>query len=346
MNTAYSINPKLKVYEYKGKNKRYILDIDPQKKKMVVNDPDLLIIMRALPKKFTKNEASKVLSINDFDELWDFLIESGILISVNQLKKEFKLFPSHYPESWKEAVSYHLSVRDFPFLDMGITGAMTVDNEIMKRYEDSSPPPSVYQSFDTGKGMELEYIENILNEDRKVKNGINIQSLTILLDVAFGERSKFDRRIRKNGYYEMEKILKAVPSGGGRNPSEGLIVVKKCSGLKEGVYHYNVRRHVLEYMGPPKTILENIDDQNYDIFILTAPLLERAQWRYRDPRSYRAILVDIGHINGCLSTVGHKYKIKTQLLTHCDHQKITESLGLDWNIQPCMTILGLKENSL
>ena len=65
MNTAYSINPKLKVYEYKGKNKRYILDIDPQKKKMVVNDPDLLIIMRALPKKFTKNEASKVLSIND-----------------------------------------------------------------------------------------------------------------------------------------------------------------------------------------------------------------------------------------------------------------------------------------
>lgn len=45
---------------------------------------------------------------------------------------------------------------------------------------------------------------------------------------------------------DLNKTRRAYPSGGARYPLEVYLLVLKGSGIKQGLYHYNVKRHALE----------------------------------------------------------------------------------------------------
>lgn len=291
---------------------------------------------------FIKN-CSKATSINESEakELWNFLISEKLIVEYqpDSIKSDF-------PKSWKEPYLFLRSVNNYPFLDMGISDAMIVDNEIMKNYDEEENPPPVFQNFNTGKGIRLEFIESIINEGKHVAGGMNLCTLTCILDVSFGARFVTKRTVHDNGYFEMEKIFKSIPSGGGRNPSEAFVIIRECEDISSGVYHYSVEQHTLEYLGAPDKFLNLIpESEKFEVFMLNAPILKRAQWRYRDPRSYRALLIDIGHTLGAVATISHKSNLSAEVISFCKLKKITKELGLNWNLQPCMAVMGIRSRA-
>ena len=109
--------------------------------------------------------------------------------------------------------------------------------------------------------------------------------IALLLDVCFGERGRL--RVAGNGTC----VLKSIPSGGARHPTEVFLAAFDLDGIPAGVYHYEVERHRLERVRSGQQ-RDAFARATLDLFVKheTPPagalvftsLLERAMWRYRD----------------------------------------------------------------
>ena len=95
---------------------------------------------------------------------------------------------------------------------------------------------------------------------------------------------------------------RTVPSAGGLFPIETYTVINNVEGIDQGIYHYNIKDHVLECLKLGDYRIEAMKaclDQKmvYDsaiTFVWTA-IIERSKWKYLQ-RCYRYIYMDAGHI--------------------------------------------------
>jgi SagB-type dehydrogenase family enzyme len=120
-------------------------------------------------------------------------------------------------------------------------------------------------------------------------------------DIAFALKETFgvQREVRNvfGGH-----VLKAYPSGGARHPIEVYLAARAVDGLAPGFYHYHPHlQRLTEVNG--ETALVGINDACFNkegiesasvVVILTVRWL-RHSWKYRYPRSYRMVLLEIGH---------------------------------------------------
>jgi SagB-type dehydrogenase family enzyme len=96
--------------------------------------------------------------------------------------------------------------------------------------------------------------------------------------------------------------LKTSPSGGSRHPIEIYVWARRVAGLPAGLYHYACDRHQLELVRRQRS---RVSAQRYlptQFWYESAPAIvffsavyERYQWKYGDPRAYRATLIEVGH---------------------------------------------------
>lgn len=162
------------------------------------------------------------------------------------------------------------------------------------------------------------------------ENDINLLDLSYLLWATQGVK-----QIKGNNY----ATLRTVPCSGARHPFETYLLVKKCKGLSQGIFHYLPIEHKLEFIKP----IQNIDDviarsvngQNWAIkanvlFIYTY-VPYRAEWRY-DIKAYRPSLIDLGHIGENLYLASTALNLGTCGIAAYDDEYINnELLNIDVN---------------
>ena len=97
--------------------------------------------------------------------------------------------------------------------------------------------------------------------------------------------------------------MKTSPSGGDLHPIEAYVLVQRVKGLKRGIYHYNAKRHELEWLRKGiarRTLERNLGSQWWfakgAFLVLMTAVFGRTQWKYNFPRAYRAILLEAGHV--------------------------------------------------
>ena len=96
--------------------------------------------------------------------------------------------------------------------------------------------------------------------------------------------------------------FRASPSAGALYPLEIYPFIFNVEGLQKGIYHYNVKDHLLELIRPGDcsdlmfeyTFEQEMVKKASSVFVLSA-LFERTQWKYGE-RGYRYILLDAGHL--------------------------------------------------
>ncbi len=97
--------------------------------------------------------------------------------------------------------------------------------------------------------------------------------------------------------------FKTSPSGGALHPIETYVLALHIAGLAPGLYHYAADRHRLELLrrgATPRHVTRYLPGQPWyqdaaALFLFTARF-SRPQWKYRFARSYRAVLLDAGHL--------------------------------------------------
>jgi SagB-type dehydrogenase family enzyme len=223
----------------------------------------------------------------------------------------------------------------------------------MAEYAAASPPPSPYQEFMAIRRMPLPHLTTAADAQRRAEQiasgrGSDADAIGFAIDFTFGERGEVD------GGPAGHMLRKVVPSGGSRHPTEVFVVAFEADGIESGVHHYNVRRRSLDLLRAGH-VEDRFADLTFDLLprlrtrpavaLVLAPLLSRAMWRYREPRSWRSIPIDVGHAVGCLVAV-----LDALGRPHVEADKFRDRnlaafIGVDPLVQTPMAVLAVGRNA-
>lgn len=167
--------------------------------------------------------------------------------------------------------------------------------EVYKDYpgspETGLPPPAFPDGID---------LKEVVSRRRSVrafsKRPVTLAQLSTMLWASAG----ITRRAAGSEY-------RAAPSAGALYPVETYLVANNVEGVEPGLYHYPVKRHVLEQLrkgelgsaAAEAALDQNMASEAAVDFIWTA-IFERSVWKYRQ-RAFRYVYLDCGHIAGQLA---------------------------------------------
>jgi SagB-type dehydrogenase family enzyme len=246
---------------------------------------------------------------------------------------------------------YHLWIHDYPFVDMSDKDeAVENDRERMAAYEETEPVPDVCRHYPTSRLVDLPEPTNdgfdlpvgeVLFESGEGgdADALSVATLSDVLFYVFGQIGIQEFPVQG------DFLIKTSPSGGSRHPTECYVVCRDVLGVPDGIYHYSVRSHALETVRseiPPA--VESQPGNEAPVTLVLASVVERNMWRYREPRTYRVLLHDVGHLVqtlGYVSTAHERLSSATRL-TPMQPNRIEEALALDQLVEPVITTVALK----
>jgi hypothetical protein len=277
-------------------------------------------------------------------ELVSMLLEAKLLVDAQDPEEIFATQECAQWErfGWSEAFFLHCSTRDYPFLDYSTPNFRAPDFALMEEYRRSSEPPPRFKAYDSFPRIALEPPKELSGScdlglclagksDKDLRPMTDSLLSTLLFEV-FGCRGTFTWK------GQGDFLLKSSPSGGARHPTECYLLLGEASALGPSVCHYSVKEHALRKLHAFPGMLEfeqtlrkcfwdyedRITFMPHCVLILSS-VVERAQWRYRDPRSHRAIIVDAGHLLGTCRAVLNKSDVN-YFVTHGLREREIESL--------------------
>lgn len=176
-------------------------------------------------------------------------------------------------------------------------------NKMGEGYLDWTNKPDTYKHYSNTKKIELPLskefqtlsFDETIRKRKSVRNfsekNLTLQQLAYLLWSSTGIQ-------RKQRGYEFRN----APSAGALYPIETYLFANKVETLPVGLYHYNIKSHMLEE-------LKTGDFSNYltnsclgqsmlssaAIVIIWSAIFFRTKWKYKQ-RAYRYIYLDCGHV--------------------------------------------------
>lgn len=259
------------------------------------------------------------------DRIIEMLPPSG----VEQLRESGILEPGGMPAT-PLGGNYYMATRDHPFLDMS-EGARSLRNdaEIMRDYLAGSQPPPPFASLGTGTPHKLPLPTNLSIDE--IFNSVEYQFAYIIGSAFSTLRYQHPYEDPTTLYSQPPIAGRAVPSGGSRHPSEAIITVRKSPSVAPGRYHFATENNSLVEV--PDAAQERsdsdplLDEASWNVSIDICMMVERGMYRYRDPRSFRALPVDAGHVDAQLASFAAYCNWHYESQTSID-MNFGESLGI------------------
>jgi SagB-type dehydrogenase family enzyme len=347
----YELNPLLLIHPATENGKRVLVaTTDWQVNPLVLLDYRIPYCISVLPYQFDVELAIQRWSISAevfeiADVLWKLLVDYRIIISLEKPDAQRLKIQDWERHGWGNAVMYHEATKDYPFVHMNKPSGKKEDRGRMLEYMEVAMPPNIYHEkkhFDRVSLPKIHDGDNVdalaasFSENEKKE----IPGLGLVFDLVFGERDFHFPGILKTS--NLPNIHKITPSGGARHPNEAYLANFSISTLETGLYHYNVEHNSLDLYARGNYFKE-LKAGTLDLFLkykdelpramlVISSRVERAMWRYRDSRSWRAILMDAGHSLRAFRTVCQVLDIKTY-----PYQKFKdEEVSLIFEIDPYM----------
>jgi SagB-type dehydrogenase family enzyme len=278
--------------------------------------------------------------------------QKGLLIHKDDDIADFESNASSwYDYNWVDAVDFYAHTRNYPYVDYSEWQAFATDQNRMEEYAEEEPVPPVYKTYANADRVELpdpdgsEYAGfddlndiSMLDPDLDA-NRPDVEALSRLLYYVFGERGTIT--FEQQGTF----LRRTSPSGGARHPTEAYVAAVDVDGLDPGFYHYSVKEHALEKLDT-RSVEHALDSAVYELNVDNVPgfeiscvlflgsVLERSMWRYRESRTYRIILNDVGHLLETLKFVCLAEDLYTYFGHGFDESEMEDILGLDGLEEP------------
>jgi SagB-type dehydrogenase family enzyme len=231
---------------------------------------------------------------------------------------------------WQEAYDYHLATYDYPFLDYSQDGN-SIDEQRMRRYRHLEPEPERTKRFPNRlqslqapscpaalAELRVPIAEALVPNSTSIQKPLTSEALLTLLSIAFG-------RLRETAIPDEPAIAplirKTSPSGGSRHPTEGYVVVHDVPELESGIYHYAVGASTLDQIcgAMPLATLRDCAPGLFwapfdpSALLILTTVFSRNMYRYREPRTFRTVFMDIGHVLGTIEVAARALGIRTYL---------------------------------
>jgi SagB-type dehydrogenase family enzyme len=132
------------------------------------------------------------------------------------------------------------------------------------------------------------------------------------------------------------KLLRTVPSAGGRHPFETFLVINNVADLKPGLYRYLAMDHKLALLLESEDLSKKLVDISYGqkfleknavTFIWLADTY-RMNWRYGS-RGYRYLFIEAGHVAQNLLLSAESIECGACVIGKYSDDAINKLLGVD-----------------
>lgn len=129
-------------------------------------------------------------------------------------------------------------------------------------------------------------------------------------------------------------IRRFYPSGGALYPLETYLGIQKVEGIEPGIYHYNVKDHLLEQLLKKPGIEDFKQALLYPwsreaaAFFITTAVWDRNFIKYKD-RGYRIVLLEAGHLTQNLALTAAALKIGCCNLVGFHNKRVNEILDIN-----------------
>ncbi|MDE0268265.1 MAG: hypothetical protein OXI96_04405 [Acidimicrobiaceae bacterium] len=267
------------------------------------------------------------------------LLYEGILVSVQEADQDVdELLES--PEQ-RAAWYYHHGTFDFPFTDdHDDHGVSQTDRDLMKKYRLEHPDDFRCKQVRHGevdlasdrssvRGLDLGPARGQFNSAQKE---VELPSLLWLLTAKIGS-------VRMGEGIE-PAFLRTSPSGGSRHPTEIYVAYAKgCQLETPSLHHCQMSPAGLVSLPIPEGHSADqwadfgdslsLHEQNEVFYLLFTTMFERNMYRYREPRTFRTVFMDVGHLVMTATRIFKNcgYQVSSSLAL--DHERIGKCLGLE-----------------
>jgi SagB-type dehydrogenase family enzyme len=188
------------------------------------------------------------------------------------------------------------------------------------------PPP---------KSLSKDTFDVVIQNRRSIRNfskkAMTIDQLSYLLWASTGVSRK---------EYGFE--LRTAPSAGALYPIETYIVINNVENISQGVYHYNIRNHLLEEIKTgdfrttiSKAALDQIMCYHAAAVFIWTAIFNRSKCKYGE-RAYRYIYLDAGHIAENLALSASSLKLGSCQIAALYDDEVNKLIDID----------GIKESTI
>jgi SagB-type dehydrogenase family enzyme len=239
---------------------------------------------------------------------------------------------------WRAAFDHHLATFDYPFLDYAGNGVAR-DRQRMKDYATIEsyrrPRPNhpdgaqVYELPSVPEGLgRLQCSSSQALLGKTVKVGIfDRETIAALMATTFGYLTPPGRRGR---------TTRTSPSGGARHPIEAYLIAIDVADMAAGTYHVAAERGLLNRVGdlPEPSVLDAMFPGflmatfPHRAMVVFTALFERNAYRYREPRTYRTIFMDAGHLSATLELAARSAGLRCFIHHGMADDEVERFLGL------------------
>ncbi|MFG2938318.1 SagB/ThcOx family dehydrogenase [Streptomyces sp. NPDC048282] len=244
---------------------------------------------------------------------------------------------------WHEAVEYHTLCFDYPCVDYSEALGILADRDRMRDYQSYEPDTDRYKLDYTDRpgvglpGLTADLIPATAHDIWAGRTGaapVDREALEKVVAAAFGMTGRIIPRTES-----APLLRRSSPSGGGRHPSEAYVVVRDIAGLEPGWYHVTMLPFSLRSVEGP-----SVDDASLSrlfpntlgrfplhakALVVLTTVFERNMYRYREPRTYRTVHMDAGHLAATTRIAARSLGL-TAAIFYCDAaREIEDALGVD-----------------
>jgi SagB-type dehydrogenase family enzyme len=248
---------------------------------------------------------------------------------------------------WLPEGGFHFLTKDAPY----VGGDWTIE-QIMRTIPDTPSPP-LFKKIEGVESVSLPFHEletdsffqtlHARRTQRKFsKAEVPLESIAKLLRTTWGVQ----------GYVETQEFgslpLKTSPSAGARNPIEVYLMALRVTGLEAGLYHYDARDHALKRIrgeATPQLARAYCADQPFvahsaALFMMTA-VFARTMWKYPNPRAYRVVLLDAGHLGQTFCLTATRMGLAPFCTAALKDTLIEKDLGIDGISESVLYVTGV-----
>lgn len=223
---------------------------------------------------------------------------------------------------WADAADYHFFTWDAPFLDYSKEGGgHEIDRKKMVHFQSLQPDIKRFKKYG-GDLFEipLPSLDISYSEIKRQPLSTKIQ---FLLSCVFGKKGE-----KACHWSDVPLIRRTSPSGGSRHPSEGYFLTGGIQGIEKGFYHVQTDPPILRRISDDASELENFESQRTAMgMIVLTTIFERNMYRYREPRTFRTVHIDVGHLLTSIEALSHELGMKTTIQLHMNEERILKRIG-------------------
>ncbi|HEY2961685.1 MAG TPA: SagB/ThcOx family dehydrogenase [Pyrinomonadaceae bacterium] len=240
---------------------------------------------------------------------------------------------------WAEAAEYHLATYDYRFAG-GSDEGLLFARELMLTYSKDEIDANRFKSYENPATSHAlpRPSEDLLSTPVLLKREPERRQLTKellceILSLAFGKTRSLQPQW--NG---APVVLRTSPSGGARQPTEAYLIALDLPDLTSGWYHISMDQPALELLfdGVDEKELEQLFPTTCGrapfrvraLLVLTS-VFERNMYRYREPRTFRTVHMDAGHLAATVEFAAEMSGARTFVQYGGNEKAVEAKLGLD-----------------